>query len=215
MEMYNRGKFHLYSISGCEVKKFEIFSRRWSIQEWPIFESFWALTPPNIVRSCWNFHHSYYPWGVRHHFKIFWKLKFLLKWEVPKVCGFFSVFVQLWPHFSPWRSPKSNKLNNFKGQNYAIGLSKNLKIKDLSCPNFSGKIRLLFVPFWQFFAEKGTWFKVKGLESKWDPAHVTNTTPGIQNMQRVRSHHSRSWAFRCQRSFFCNFQPLLQVWLLF
>ena len=26
MEMYNRGNFHLYSISGCEVKKFEMFS---------------------------------------------------------------------------------------------------------------------------------------------------------------------------------------------
>ena len=25
----------------------------------------------------------------------------------------------------------------------------------------------------------------------------------------------RSWAFRCQRSFFLNFRPLFQVWLLF
>ena len=33
MEVHNRGKFGLYSISGCEVKKFEIFSWRWSIHE--------------------------------------------------------------------------------------------------------------------------------------------------------------------------------------
>ena len=31
--MYNRGKFHLYSISGCEVKKFEMFWWRCSILE--------------------------------------------------------------------------------------------------------------------------------------------------------------------------------------
>ena len=52
---------------------------------------------------------------------------------------------------------KEAKIDNTKycqGQNYAIGLSKNRKIKALSCPNFSGKIRLFFVLFWPFFAEK-------------------------------------------------------------
>ena len=43
MEMYNRGKFHLYSISGCEVKKFEMFSWRWSIHE---MAHFWAFSGP-------------------------------------------------------------------------------------------------------------------------------------------------------------------------
>ena len=33
MKMHNRGKFHFYRISGCEVKKFEMFSWRWSIHE--------------------------------------------------------------------------------------------------------------------------------------------------------------------------------------
>ena len=33
MKMHNRGKFHLYRISGCKVKKFEMFSWRWSIHE--------------------------------------------------------------------------------------------------------------------------------------------------------------------------------------
>ena len=67
---------------------------------------------------------------------------------------FFSVFVQLWPRFSPWRRPKSKRLDYLHGQNYVIRLSKNRKIKALSCPNFLGKIKLLFVLFCPFFAEK-------------------------------------------------------------
>ena len=40
MEIYNHGKFRLYSISGCEVKKFEMFSWRWSIHEMVHFLAF-------------------------------------------------------------------------------------------------------------------------------------------------------------------------------
>ena len=43
MEMYNCGKFHLCSISGCEVKKFEMFSWWWSIHE---MAHFWAFSGP-------------------------------------------------------------------------------------------------------------------------------------------------------------------------
>ena len=46
------------------------------------------------------------------------------------------------------------KTRYLQGQNYTMGLSKNHKIKALSHPNFSGKIRLLFVLFWPFFGEK-------------------------------------------------------------
>ena len=48
--MYNRGNFHLYSISGCEVKKF--FRGDGASMKWPIFERFRALSPPNVVRFC-------------------------------------------------------------------------------------------------------------------------------------------------------------------
>ena len=44
MEVHNHGKFHLYSISGCEVKKFEMFLWRWSIHE---MTDFWAFLGPN------------------------------------------------------------------------------------------------------------------------------------------------------------------------
>ena len=47
MEMYNRGKFHLYSISGCEVKKSEMFSWQWSIHE---MVHFWAFSGPKFPK---------------------------------------------------------------------------------------------------------------------------------------------------------------------
>ena len=65
----------------------------------------------------------------------------------------FLVFAEFWPDFSPWRRPKLKKLNT-EGQNYAIGLYEYCKIKALSRPKFSGKIRLLFVLFWLFFGKK-------------------------------------------------------------
>ena len=38
--MYNPGKFHLYSISGCQVMKFEMFSWQCSIHEMAHFRRF-------------------------------------------------------------------------------------------------------------------------------------------------------------------------------
>ena len=72
---------------------------------------------------------------------------------------------------------------------YDIRLSEYRKIKALSFPNFSGKIRLLFVLFWLFFAKKGAWSHVKDWESKSHLAYTGATNPGVSNMQRVWSHH--------------------------
>ena len=47
--------------------------------KWPIFGGFWVLTPPNMVRSCWNLHQSWYSRTVKHCLKTFSKFKFLRK----------------------------------------------------------------------------------------------------------------------------------------
>ena len=44
--MYNRGKFHLYSICGCQVIKFEMFSWRCSIHEMAHFGEFLGPNSP-------------------------------------------------------------------------------------------------------------------------------------------------------------------------
>ena len=63
------------------------------------------------------------------------------------------------------------------GQNLGVRLSEYSKIKSLSAPNFSGKIRLLFAPFWGVV--KGVWSKVKESESKSHLAYAGATIPGI------------------------------------
>ena len=45
--MYNRGKFHLYSICGSQVTKFQIFSWQWSNHEMAHFGDFLG---PNVPK---------------------------------------------------------------------------------------------------------------------------------------------------------------------
>ena len=44
--MHNRGMGHLYSISGCEVIKFQMFLWQGSIHEISHFEGFWGSNSP-------------------------------------------------------------------------------------------------------------------------------------------------------------------------
>ena len=46
MKMYNPGKFHFYSISACQVIKFEMFSWRCSIHEMAHFGGFLGPNSP-------------------------------------------------------------------------------------------------------------------------------------------------------------------------
>ena len=71
----------------------------------------------------------------------------------PKFAPFFSFC----PTLTPFFSMKEAEIEHSKypaGESYAIRLSEYRKIKVASCPNFSGKIRLLFVLFWLFLVKK-------------------------------------------------------------
>ena len=48
IKIYTCGKFHHYSICGCEGKDFWIDL---ASMKWPLFRDFWVLTSPNIVPS--------------------------------------------------------------------------------------------------------------------------------------------------------------------
>ena len=60
--MYNRDKFHRYSIFGCQVNNFQSFSYRFSIHEITLFggRGFQVLTTLNIVQFCRNIHQKQY-----------------------------------------------------------------------------------------------------------------------------------------------------------
>ena len=47
MKIHNHGKFHLYSISGFQVIKFQMFSWRWNIHEMVHFGGFLGPFSPN------------------------------------------------------------------------------------------------------------------------------------------------------------------------
>ena len=96
IEIHNRGKFHLYSISGCEVKKFEMFSWWWSIHE---MAHFWALTAPNVLRFCSNLQQSYYSRRVRHCFKKILKIQICTEMGRSQSLHFFKFLSNFDPAF--------------------------------------------------------------------------------------------------------------------
>ena len=50
MKIHNLDKFHGYSICGCQVINFQSFPYQSASLKWSFLGTFWALTPPNIVR---------------------------------------------------------------------------------------------------------------------------------------------------------------------
>ena len=50
MKIHNRGKFHKYSISGCQVKNFQSFAYQFSIHEIGLLGRFWDLPFPNMTQ---------------------------------------------------------------------------------------------------------------------------------------------------------------------
>ena len=88
MKIHNCGKFHLYSICGCQVINFQFFLWQYSIHE---LGHFVQICTRGSIQG-----------GEDSVSKIFGKFKVLRKLHVTKVCTFFSVFAQLWPHFTPW-----------------------------------------------------------------------------------------------------------------
>ena len=56
--------------------------------KWPLFGLFWALTPSNIVLSCWKFNHRYSPIRKTQCLKNPSKFWIWLKWNAAEVYSF-------------------------------------------------------------------------------------------------------------------------------
>ena len=100
VKMHNRGKFHLYSIFGCEVIKFQIFSWRGSTHEIGHFGGFLGPNSPPPGKDCpiWL---KFLPEVVLKDIKIVWrileKFNFFLKREILKVCTFCPTLSPIYP----------------------------------------------------------------------------------------------------------------------
>ena len=149
--MYNRGEFHLYSISGCQVKKFEMFLWRWSIHE---MAHFWAFLGPNSPKYgpiLPKFAPQLVFMGSKTVFEEFFEYSNFYRNRTYPKFALFSVFVQLWGCFSSWRRPKSKKLNGCRDETTPSGYPEITKSRPYLVPIFQEKYDYfcpILVVFW-------------------------------------------------------------------
>ena len=118
---------------------------------------------------------------------------------------FFSIFVQLWMHFSPWRRPKLKK-TTFKDKTTPLGYPNIAISRPYLVLIFQEKYNYFLSYFGHFLVKKGTWSHVKETKSKIDIAYFTNMIPGIESMQSVWPHHSQVLSFVESKNVFFKFQ---------
>ena len=98
MKIHNRGKFHLYSICGSQVIKFEIVSWRCSIHEMAHFGGFLSPFSP---KSCWILlkfgPEVEYHKPMTLHEELLKLMSLKGKGTYPK----FSLLVHFWAQFTP------------------------------------------------------------------------------------------------------------------
>ena len=153
---------------------------------------------------------SYYSRRVRHCLKI---QIFTEKGCSESLHFFFSFCPTLRPFFSV-KEAKIEKTKYSWGQNYTIRLSKNRKVKALSCPNFSWKIRLRFILFWPVFVEKKGVVTTLGIKI-WPTLLQSHNSGACSSQKSLVPELPSLAAIGAKGLFFFNFRPLFQVWLLF
>ena len=75
MKIHYCGKFHLYSICGCQVINLQMFSWQSSIHEIALFGGFWALTPPKCCQILPKFLPELVFKETQTVFEEFWKIQ--------------------------------------------------------------------------------------------------------------------------------------------
>ena len=125
--------------------------------KWPFLE-FFGLWLPQIL---FNFVEIFTRVSILVYKNTIWiifkKLKFLQKWDRPKVC-FFSP--TLTPRFT-LKMVRIKESKKMQGKNSAIWLSNYVKAKSLSPLPLKWKTGLLFALFGHFWAKNRVWSKVK------------------------------------------------------
>ena len=119
IEIHIRGKFHQFSICGCEVKNFHIFLYWFTIHEITPFWGFlFSVTPPNIVRSCWNFYQRLSP-IKQTPFEKFFKI---LHFGSNRTRTKFTVLVPFGAHFTAGK-PKILLKTKISAKTTSLGIS--------------------------------------------------------------------------------------------
>ena len=172
----------------------------------PFLGGFRALSPPNVVRFCWNLHHSYYSRGVRHRFKNFLKIQIFTEIGLSQSLHLFLVFVQLWDRFSPWRRPKSGNLIFFRTKLRHRAIQK-LQNQGPILSQFFRKNTITFCPILAvFWWKKGRGHTLKARNQNLTYPVAVSQFWGMFQSKKVGPRTSQFGGYRCQRSFFFQFQ---------
>ena len=83
-----------------KLKIFTVFCIDSTCNEMVPFWFFWALAPPNIVQSCWNFDQRYSLIRQTECLKNPSKFRILASWKAPKV----YIFVPFWGPMYRWKT---------------------------------------------------------------------------------------------------------------
>ena len=152
---------------------------------------------------------SYYSRRVRHCFKNFFEnSNFYRKRTFPKFALFFSFCPTLRPFLSV-KEAKIQKTKYFKDKTMPSSYPKIANSRPYLVPIFQEKYDYFLSYFGRFLVKKGAWSHFKGPEWNIQISKGSRISKGF-----VRTI-SRSWVLWSQRTFFSNFEPLVQVWLLF
>ena len=137
-KIHNQGKPNHYSTCSCQVKNGQYFVNRFSIHEMALSERILG----RYSRKCCPIlpHQKWHSSKQKYCLNFFWRIRVLMKIDVPRVCIFVATLTPLFP----LKMSEIERNVNFSGKTSAIGLSKHDRIKTLSpLPFPKKKIRFL------------------------------------------------------------------------
>ena len=143
IKIYNLVEFYEYSILDCQVINFQSFSYQFSIHEMPLFGEvvgpnslkYYQILPNTTVSIQGNKNSA---------LRIFEKLKFLQKREIPRVYTFGPTLATFFPLKKMAKFKKNN--NIFGGKIHPLGYPKIVESRRISSP-LQMKNRITFCTF--------------------------------------------------------------------
>ena len=118
--------------------------------KWSILRGFWVITLPIWSDLAEIFTRGSTKGDKIGVWRIFEKLSFLPKREIPKVCAFCPTLSPIYP----LKLAEIGKNKKIQDKNSAIGLSKSVNPNPVALLPFKWKIGLLFAPFELFLVKK-------------------------------------------------------------
>ena len=155
MKIYNRGKFHQYSLCGCQVKNFQSFAYRFSIHEKALFGNFLRFYSPKYGPNLPNVSPEVVLQQTKTLKKYFFE-GFRVFMEKGRTQSLTFGFVLKMTEIDTRQSRKTS----------AIELSKYVKIKALSCLPFQEKYNYLLHYLNYFWQETGRVYTSKHQNQK-------------------------------------------------